>query len=217
MQTDAQKQELIKVKLKELEALESSMSGNQQTAPNQPINLYEEDGAEQIPETQQQPMMEQSQQKFYDADQLAVAMWSETINNILIDCPMSQFKMERLIYMRNRLLYEMNLEELIPMPPQQHVDQPPSDDNQNYQESGENLLNDDLVEPVMKRDMSGDKDLDIISQKLKDIDQKGGLLNPEEPEPEQSGLERLLGGFGKGKKKPAERSVADEHQPMSMG
>lgn len=209
MQNDARKQELIKAKLKELEALEATLD---------PRNLYEEDPDEPIEQQPQEP-----QEKFYDADQLIVAMWCETINSILQEVPMSRYKQIRLVSVRNRLLYEMDLQELIPPPemvqPTAVVQEP--EQQQEQQEQPQQAQQQpseipDVADPNY-RDPTGDKDLEIISKKLKDIDSKEGLLEPKpEPEPEATGIKKLLGGFGS-KKKPAERNVSDEHQPMSMG
>lgn len=196
MLTDAQRQEQIKVKLKELQELEEH--GDPRG------DLFEDEVQDANAQVQSQP----PQQKLYDADQLIVAMWSETITNILIDCPMSEYKQLRLSSMRNRLLYEMDMVELIPMPPQPQKEEVP--DQTPASEEPPHSANESP-----SRDTSGDKDLDIISQKLKDINGTGGLMAPEEPEPEQSALQKLMGGFGK--KKPIERSVAEGHQPTSMG
>jgi hypothetical protein len=199
MQNNAQKQEILREKLKELEQMQAEADQRQ--------DLFEEN-------EQDRQDLEQPQEKLYDIDQVMILMWNETITGILQDCPMSEYQQIRLMAMKNRLLHEMDLDEFIPriVEPEQVSEKPAASDEQGVVQS--DIV--DVTEPQY-RDTHGDKDLEIISQKLKDIDKKGGLLDPEVPEPEPTGLKKLLGGFGSGKKKVVERTVSDEHQPTSMG
>lgn len=202
MQNEAQKQELIKAKLRELAELEAQM-------PKQPqMDFYEEKGnPEPQPEQSEQP-----QQKYYDIEQLLVAMWSETVTDIILETPMSDFKRSRLMMVRDKLLYEMDLTELIPQSgQQQEPGQEPMPQQSHDDEIGQVV--DDIVEPKFGE---ANRDLDTISQKLKDIDSKDGLMQPDAEEEEPSGLKKLL-GMGGGKKKPVDRAVDEKHQPSSMG
>lgn len=204
MQNEAQKQELIKAKLRELAELEAQMPKDQV-----PMNLYEQDETEpQQAQYQEQP--QQPDQKYYDVEQVLVAMWAETVTATLVETPMSDFKRSRLMMVRDKLLYEMDLSEFVPQTAQPQSEQPEQPPQSHEDEIGQVV--DDIVEPKFSE---ANRELDTISQKMVDIDSKDGLMAPEVEEEEPSGLAKLL-GMG-GKKKPIERVVDEKHQPSSMG
>jgi hypothetical protein len=200
---DAQKQELIKAKLRELAALEAELP------KEQPMNLYEAEEPEQ-PQVQQAQYQEQQepQQKYYDIEQMLVVMWAETVTATILEVPMSEFKRSRLMMVRDKLLYEMDLSEFVSKT--EEPSQPES-----APQSHEDEINDVVDNMVDPKFSETNRDLDTISQKMKDIDSKEGLMQPEVEEEEPTGLKKLL-GMG-GKKKIIERSVDEKHQSSSMG
>jgi len=198
MQTEAQRQAQINIKLKELAELEKQVSDT---------DLYEQN----IPQQQES---NQPQQKYYDIEQLLVAMWSETLTSTVLEVPMSEFKKSRLLMIRDKLLYEMDLTELVPSEPVREPEPEPEMESipVNHNEEMDRSI-DSLVNPKFS---VANRDLDTISQKMKDIDSIDGLMQPEQEPEEPSGLQRLLGGLG-GKRKIVERAVDEKHQPSSMG
>ena len=200
---EAQRQELIKAKLRELAALEAEMP------KEQPLPDIYEPTEPQVQQAQYQEQPEAPQQKYYDVEQVLVAMWAETVTATLVETPMSDFKRSRLMMVRDKLLYEMDLSEFVP---QQNVPEPAQEPMPQSHDEEIGQVVDDIVEPKFSE---ANRDLDTISQKMKDIDSKEGLMAPEEIEEEPTGLKKLL-GMG-GKKKVIERSVDEKHQPSSMG
>jgi hypothetical protein len=140
-------------------------------------------------------------------------MWSETITSIVMEVPMSEFKQSRLLMFRDKLLHEMDLTELVPSSPpvQEPIPEPepaPVIRNNEIEQAMDSLVN--------PKFSTANRDLETISQKLKDIDSIDGLMQPEQEPEEPSGLQKLLGGLG-GKRKIVERTVDEKHQPSSMG
>jgi hypothetical protein len=209
MSNESQRQDMIKAKLRELAELEAQMP--QQAEPQQPpqkMNFYEQEEPAQIQQAQYQEQSDQPQQKYYDIEQVLVAMWSETVTSIALEVPMSDFKRSRMLMIRDKLLLEMDLSEFVPQEPPQ--EQEPVQHQQTRDEEIGQVV-DDIVEPKFNE---ANRDLDTISQKMKDIDSKDGLMQPEVEEEEPSGFKKLL---GMGKKKQIERTVDEKHQPSSMG
>jgi hypothetical protein len=237
MQSNTQKEEIIRQKMAELEKLQSEVDSQQIDDDD----LYEAD-------------QQQDGQKTYTADQMLIIQCAETINNILQDVPLSRIKATRLVEARNYLLYLMNLVEFIPEVMEQRLmeqaekikdekptsagqqqptmkqqqptpsakPKPPVKSNEVIQDSADYFDDDDdistvvdnLVEP--EKPKKSESDLEIISKKMKAIDSPEGLLTKKEPEKvPDKGLKRFIPTFGK--KKPIDRDVSDDHQPTSMG
>jgi len=214
MQNDARRQELIKAKMQELKEL-----AEEPIIESDPRDLYEEDE----PFVEQEPPS-QPQEKVYDLDQVVVLMWCETVNSILQEVPMSEYKAIRLASVRNKLLYEMDLSEFIPRPQQQP--QEPAEPEQTAVIQKPHVpdiidLGDDPAEPKFNNNESS---LDLISQKLRDIESKKEtaqqpVVQPQQVEAEQSGIQKLIGNItGANKKKVDSKDVIDyTSKPMSMG
>jgi len=219
MQTNAQKKEIIRLKMAELEKLTAEAENDARATKG--AGSYGDS-------TNPQP-------KVYDGEQVLGIIWSENVTNILSEIQLPVLKAERLKQMRDYLLYHLDLAELIPSanPQQQQAGYPqsqqpvarrypvqePSEESIETEQETEyeneiDTVVDNLVEPEpVKR---ADQDLDMISKKMKAIDSPDGLLNKEEEKPkEASGFKRFLPTFGK--KKPIDRDVSDDHQPISMG
>jgi hypothetical protein len=163
---------------------------------------------------------DEPREKFYNLDQLQIALCCETMLNILEGIPKPSLAATRLEQARIYLLYLGNMEEFLP------PRQPPA--GQRDAAAEQPIGQEDFFEEepaIPDEDRFGeirdplamdtqDKGLDEITAKLKALDDNTVMKKPEEPKPE-SAINRFIHKFKP--KEPEPKTVSAEHQPISLG
>jgi hypothetical protein len=183
------------------ELLEDKTVDSEETYPNEPEIPFEK-------------------QKRFDLDQMEAYALATALTDILDTVSLTPYQKTRILQARNWFMLDEGLVDFIPRPPQPQqpvtppVQRPTPQQVQQFEEEIDRNMD---VNPRLEYPGQGnDKaDLDAISKKMSDINSKEGLMAKQEPEPEQTGIKKLLGGLGK--KQVPERKIDEKHQTESMG
>jgi hypothetical protein len=167
---------------------------------------------EPVPEELEEPP-EDPREKYYTPDQLQIALCGEALTTLATTLPDSLIRY-RVVQARNMLYYLGEMSEFIPRPaapapqPAPTVEKAPA-------EPDEFLLDEDrLVDAKDAFSPDTNKELDIISAKLKDMDEQT-IMKKQEPVKKEAGIRGLIQKLSM--KKPAEAEVSAEHQTISLG